>query len=269
MAEKKTILWVENDPMYIRPYVEALKDEGFNVLVEKTVGAAKRTILEEPNIDLALLDVMIPLSETEDDQDPSETDNGYRAGVALGRWIREHKPNLPFIGLSVRVDSEIENWFREYGAGFITKFALRDVKTFLDYIKAALGLKIMEKKSKGRRSVPAKTNPKDEEALTKLQIKLKELEHEYELARMGMAKGTTATITAVVGVLVTMSMAFGLKYSSDRELLSGTHIVIIILIVVFGLIAFSSLVFGRAARLRAQISETKKEIELITGDKVR
>ena len=266
-VNKQTILWVDNDPQYTQPYVEMLRDAGYVVIIETTVGDAKRRINETPTIDLAILDVMIP--SMDQDQDLDETHFGYKAGVALGRWIKENHPSLPFVGLSVRLDKEIAAWFEDLGAGFATKYDLRDVNEFLQFVESRLNRKMKGKRQKRRTDTQIQAKSQEEPALSELHLKLETLEKEYELARMGMVKGLSAMIIAFIGVLLTVSMAFGLKFYSDRELLSGTHIVIIILILAFGLIAFSSLVFGRAARLRAQISETKKEIELITGEKVR
>lgn len=149
-ANKPTILWVDNDAQYIQIYARLLRDAGYNVIIETTIGKAKQRIDQEQRIDLALLDVMIPPGL--EDQDLDETQYGYQAGLALGRWIKENHPNLPFVGLSVRMDAETAAWFKEHGSGFITKFDIRDPPDLVKFIESKVPLEV-----KG--SVNAQTNP--------------------------------------------------------------------------------------------------------------
>jgi len=95
------------------------------------------------------------------------------------------------------------------------------------------------------------------------------LEREYELARMGLGKSSFATIAASVGVLTIVSLGFGASMWGKRQFLSGTDIVMIVAIVAIGLVAFSAMVFGRAARLKAKITEKEKELEMVIGGDVR
>jgi uncharacterized integral membrane protein len=50
--------------------------------------------------------------------------------------------------------------------------------------------------------------------------------------------------------------------------LSGGNIVALILALIVGFLIFYAYVFGRAAKLRAEITQTKRTIELIAGDNV-
>ncbi|MCX5643536.1 MAG: hypothetical protein NTZ17_02450 [Phycisphaerae bacterium] len=102
-----------------------------------------------------------------------------------------------------------------------------------------------------------------------LELHLKGLEREYELARLGMIKGQGATRMGVAGALVTTVLSFTAFFLTGKSLLTGTHLVIIVLIIAASLVIFSSFVFGRAARIRAEISKTKKSLEIVSGDKVR
>lgn len=134
------ILWVDDDVAQIALYVAALKDEGLSVMTVKTVTAAKQAILEKPTIRLAILDVMIPLaSESEMAEFSEESAGGGRTGIALARWIRSQRPNLTVIGMTVRLDREVKDWFARYGAGCVTKLDMREVDAMVRFVKRTLG----------------------------------------------------------------------------------------------------------------------------------
>jgi hypothetical protein len=103
----------------------------------------------------------------------------------------------------------------------------------------------------------------------RLELQKLRLEREYELARMGLGKTVTTTGMAIVSVLITMLLAFGAAMWGTRAFLSGTEIVAIVIVVAIGLVAFAAMVFGRAARLKARISQTDKELEMVLGEDVR
>jgi hypothetical protein len=86
---------------------------------------------------------------------------------------------------------------------------------------------------------------------------------------MGMIKSRSVTALVTMAVLVSVAMSFVIRWRADREFLSGTHIVLIVVVVAFSLVIYASLIFGRTSRLRASISTTKKEIEMVAGEKVR
>jgi hypothetical protein len=102
-----------------------------------------------------------------------------------------------------------------------------------------------------------------------LEIRLKELEHEYELARAGLAKGIWATGGAMLSGLLSLAIAVIALIWTGKEFLTGTHLVIIFFILAAAIVIYFSFVFGRTSRIRAEISETKKMLEMSSGDKVR
>src|ERR1043165_5629645 len=103
----------------------------------------------------------------------------------------------------------------------------------------------------------------------RLQVELRQLELEYELARQGLTKTSVATVTAIIGVLGTTFMGFYASVWGKREFLSGQNIVLIIIAVAMALVALSALVFGRAAKLKARIAEKERELEIVLGERVR
>jgi len=257
-ANRPTILWVENDLQYAQVYVHMLRDLGYKVILETTVGEAKRT-LDRTRIDLALLDVMIPASE--DDQDLNETHHGYTAGLALARWIKENHPDVRFVGFSARVDPETAAWFENHGHGFAEKAELGDVTDFCDFIAEKLQRETIRQDDLLPR---ARTRNK-----AGLEERLRQLELEYELAREGLAKGRTATIAVILSGLATLIIAVVPLIWRGKEFLSGTHIVIIFSVLAIAVVVYFSFVFGRTARIRAEISETRKMLDVASGKSVR
>jgi predicted nucleotide-binding protein len=142
--KRKTLLWVDDNPYQIRPYVLALNDVGYEVIIAESPGEAKRLFSNNEDIQFAILDVMIPLREG-DNEDPFETAMGHDTGVALGRWLRRQRPDVRFVGFSVRLDREWKEWFERYGAGSATKLEMRNVSNFVAFIRDTFELENKEK----------------------------------------------------------------------------------------------------------------------------
>lgn len=51
--------------------------------------------------------------------------------------------------------------------------------------------------------------------------------------------------------------------------MSGQQLVILFALMIFGLVIYFSFIFGRAAKLRLEITKTKKSLEVSSGDNVR
>ena len=102
-----------------------------------------------------------------------------------------------------------------------------------------------------------------------LELQKLRLEREYELAKMGLGLSGTASSLGAGSVLIIMMLGFGATMWGTRTFLSGTQMVAIVVVVAIGLVAFAAMVFGRAARLKARISKTEKELEMVLGDDVR
>ena len=162
MTDLPTVLWLDNDLAFLWPYIDALRDAGYRVVVAERIGEARRLISTERRLDVAVLDVMIPLFEDEAGgeatQDIAESHGGYRAGLLVGRYIRENRPGLPFIGLSVRADQDIRTWFELHGAGFATKFELSDPGHLVEFVAGKMRRSILPRsKLLADLTSPAKT----------------------------------------------------------------------------------------------------------------
>jgi predicted nucleotide-binding protein len=121
-TERKCVLWVDDDSFQLALYAEALKDRGIDVQTaidaQTAINALSAT---ERRIDLAILDVMLPTGGALDEL---STRGGFRSGMALARWIREHRPDVSIVGCSRAVDAEVADWFSRNTAGY---FSLGDL----------------------------------------------------------------------------------------------------------------------------------------------
>jgi CheY-like chemotaxis protein len=269
MKDQPVVLMVDDDPAFMNRWVNELYLAGFKVVLAETLEEGRRAILTEPRLDLAVLDMMIRVARAGSPfvpEDSEQTRGGALSGVFLACFILENRPDLPFIGLSVSADDETRKWFEENGAGFITKYEATRFDDFSSVISKHMRKSVLN--TTGAQPMPVK-KPTDSVRADQLQLQLTRLEREYELAKMGLGKSQAATGMGVVSVLVTMLLAFSASMWGARNFLSGTNIVVIVAIVAVALVAYAAMIFGRAARLKARMTATEKELEMVLGDDVR
>ena len=138
MSASQNILLVDNDLMYLDPYVAYLEGEGYRVFVADTFTAA-RNALTNNEIDLVFTDIMMPLtSEAEEKELMKESKAGYETGLVLAKWIKKNYPQVPVIGFTVRLDEELAERFLQYGLDLKTKFELRRGEDFVAYVRSIL-----------------------------------------------------------------------------------------------------------------------------------
>lgn len=90
------ILFADDDPWFVEPFVAELGEAGFEVL-EATNGSAVLDLLDRRTIDLIILDIMMPVGDRL--EDPS---GGKRTGVHVAEYIRNKlKSTVPIIYFTV------------------------------------------------------------------------------------------------------------------------------------------------------------------------
>jgi len=122
MEDTKTILLVDDEYFFLEDFAESLSDAGYRILKATTVSEAKK-IIENEQIDLAILDIMLPLGADLNSTDPDflSAYGGFRSGKVLAAWIVKNYPRVKFVGFSAAINSEVIEWFHKYGAGFYHK----------------------------------------------------------------------------------------------------------------------------------------------------
>ncbi|MFL6274463.1 MAG: hypothetical protein ACJ74G_04565 [Blastocatellia bacterium] len=139
------ILWLDNDPAYLEPYVETLREEKYEVKVVMTVSEAETELQSQP-FDLLILDVMIPTKGAAEEAryGPKDTDKGAKTGLLfyLRNKDRLQEVATRVLVMTVRLDEDIVKQFVRSGLSrdcFVTKFEVRDDAVFLNRVEALLG----------------------------------------------------------------------------------------------------------------------------------
>jgi CheY-like chemotaxis protein len=140
----KSILWIDNDLPYIRPYRQALEKKGYFVEAVSSLGDAER-LAEEKSFDLIIIDVMVPTQNEEEAANYPyvSSDYGHKTGLLFYRRMKEKLgKHLPVIvALTVRLDQDIRDEFVQSGLNkenFFTKYSVREVPQFLNKIESIL-----------------------------------------------------------------------------------------------------------------------------------
>lgn len=142
---KRRILWIDNDPGYLEVFFLVLEDEDSIVIHARTVSDGEK-LLATQEIDLLILDVMIPVTEEDQANGYSyeATDDTYRTGLVFYTRNREllRQRHVPVLVLSVRVDQTIREEFVNAGLPpecFATKYQVAQIERFLEKVRAAIG----------------------------------------------------------------------------------------------------------------------------------
>ena len=105
-----TILFIDDEPKWARPYVDELGEAGFeDVIIQSDISAAMDFFDQNPlQIAVISLDIMMPPSSRFRD---SETEGGVRTGIRAFEYIRESAPRLPIVILTHVTDQAVEKKF--------------------------------------------------------------------------------------------------------------------------------------------------------------
>jgi DNA-binding response OmpR family regulator len=104
------ILFIDDELKYMDSFVRDLSMSGYQVNFQKDVDGAWRYFEENTNeIELLILDIMMPPGETFKDKD---TDDGLRTGVHFYKRVRESVPGLPVIVLTNVSAEEVKARFQ-------------------------------------------------------------------------------------------------------------------------------------------------------------
>lgn len=137
MEKIKTILFADDDPWFMQPFIEELEESGYRVLQAST-GTKILDILSQEHVDLLVLDIMMPTGEGLIDDA-----GGKRAGIRVAELIRQEvKPELPIIYLTVISDQAVHSRIEliEREAGFEPTILVKPVlpAELLEEVQASL-----------------------------------------------------------------------------------------------------------------------------------
>lgn len=168
----------------------------------------------------------------------------------------------------IRVRDQLNQWLGKY----------EDLK-FLHYQIQSLEQKYYSKKSQVMTFDQAVelVRPRKIEAMSgehtvklkELEVELKRLEQEYELAKEGLRMSKRYVPMDMLSGLISLVLVFIAFMTSDREFLTGNQLIVIFMILAVALLIYYSFVFGRMIKIKADISKTKQKIEIEAGKGTR
>lgn len=126
----KKILFVDDEPEFVRPQVTALEDAGYEVILETNPDEAL-ALLQKQEFDLIILDLIMPPLQKDKERCDQELDYA-ETGIKLLQEIRS-KLNLidvPIIFLTVVRDQDLRSKIRQYESkyGHRSRFLTKPVR---------------------------------------------------------------------------------------------------------------------------------------------
>lgn len=103
------ILFVDDEPFYVKSYVETLVEEKFDVVVEKLVPAIKIFEQRKNEIELVIADIMMASSGVFTNEDVQNSD--LTTGFCFFDWLRQRSPDLPIIILTNKNTQDVDKKF--------------------------------------------------------------------------------------------------------------------------------------------------------------
>jgi CheY-like chemotaxis protein len=111
------IFFVDDDRRYIKDYVEEIESRNYSVIHEYNIDDAFKSVVEHiQNIQLLILDVMMPPGELLDERD---NENGKRTGILFIKAIEEqigeiNFPLIIFTHVNINIlDGRYQNYQKE------------------------------------------------------------------------------------------------------------------------------------------------------------
>jgi predicted nucleotide-binding protein len=135
----KSIIWVDDDIRYqLRPFLDEFRDKGISILTASNASEGKKAFEKaKDEIDAVIVDIMMDPGEEFNDL---ETKAGFIAGLALARFIKKEKPEMPVIGFSIKEDLEVIEWFAKSNCLFMRKGGISPHELFQAVEKLVTGV---------------------------------------------------------------------------------------------------------------------------------
>jgi CheY-like chemotaxis protein len=116
---RQKILWVDDDRFFVQPYIEALEDEGFEVL-HKYDATSGLDAFEDSN--KSIVSVIVDMAMEPGSRFPAfESHGGHYSGLALARNVHLTDKDIPVIALCNYSDERSRQWFKDKGFPYLSK----------------------------------------------------------------------------------------------------------------------------------------------------
>ena len=108
---KKRVLFIEDEKEFAKDLPVILEGKGFEVMAATDVAEARR-LFADSDFDVVLTDIAMPPSA---DMDGRAVAYGRETGIRLAQQMREAKPEIPIVALTVIRDPQIVSRMRKVG----------------------------------------------------------------------------------------------------------------------------------------------------------
>lgn len=138
------ILWLDNEVKWIQPYVDALKQEGYEPNPVPTVSEAEQE-LKKHHYDLLILDAMIPTISAKEVEiyNTKATLSGIKTGIVFYQRMKHNleEKGTKVLVITASIFDKLRLEFVHLGLPeeqFSTKYELKDVSSLVDKVKNCL-----------------------------------------------------------------------------------------------------------------------------------
>lgn len=137
MSRHKVILFADDDTWFVRAFIEELQESGYKVLQAST-GTETLDMLSREQVDLLVLDIMMPTGER-----LTDVAGGKRTGIHVAEFVRQQmETDLPIIYLTVISDQAVHARIEliEREGGFEPKIIVKPIlpEELLEEVQASL-----------------------------------------------------------------------------------------------------------------------------------
>ncbi len=112
---RKRVLFIEDEEELVRDLPPILEEKGFDVTATTDVAEGLR-FFAESDFDVVLTDIAMPPAS---DMDSKALAYGRETGIEIARRLREAKPQIPIVALTVIRDEQIVSRMRKAGIRYI------------------------------------------------------------------------------------------------------------------------------------------------------
>jgi len=114
-VERKRVLFIEDEEELVRDLPPILESKGFEVTVTTDVAEALK-IFAELDFDVVLIDIAMPPAS---DMNAKALGYGRETGIEVARRLRDMRPDIPIVALTVIRDEQIVSRMRKAGIRYI------------------------------------------------------------------------------------------------------------------------------------------------------
>jgi len=115
------ILWVDDDSITLRAYIDELEEAGYKVVMAKDPDEMwSKLSLYDSLVNAIIMDILMPTGNQIDSQ---EAEMGYSTGLILLNQLQDNElyKNIPVVIVTILTAQKVVEWARVHGVPFLNK----------------------------------------------------------------------------------------------------------------------------------------------------